>query len=160
AGRGLDEAVEAQPVPAPIRCYATAAVTGLGDGWGELRVVQDTPELMVADDLRQLRTGELGVDEDGVGTGRGSGQHRLNKTAVIPAHHPHTAARADPEPLTKGRRQPLDPDLQLSVADCAGLVDHRRLRRRPSGSNRAEDAGPPALHQDGASHPDEVAGTQ
>ena len=69
----------------------------------------DAPEVVVAEDLGELRAGELGVDQDGVRPGRGGGQHRLDEPPVVPAHHSHAAARADPEPVAEGRRQPLAP---------------------------------------------------
>jgi hypothetical protein len=87
---------------------AANAVTGQVDGLREYGVVNDATESMMAECLCELRSGEFGVDEDGVGSRRGSGQHRLDEAPMVSAHHSHSATGAELEPVVENGGQSLD----------------------------------------------------
>src|SRR5919106_3754136 len=145
---GCDQLAEGrvrQIVRVVPRDEALAPLGGVGEQVAELLVVDDRLGLLAAHDLRQLRSGEGGVEVEGVGAQLGERRGCLHEAAVVAAHHRHAVALDDPG-VREGVSQRVRALVQLAEGERAELVDDRLLvgkgvRQRDRAGGRAA---PPA----------------
>ena len=110
--------------------------------------------------LRELRAGEVGVEQQQVRAEARGGQHRLDEPAVVAAHHGERALRPDPVLGAQAGRDPLGARVELGERERAALVDHGQPVRVARGADGAAGGGAEAERARGAERAQQAVGRQ
>ena len=122
--------------------------TAVGDGVGELVVVDHRADALAVDHVGELRPGEPRVEQHEVGTGRRHARHRLDETDVVPCEQPDPITGPDTARGETGGDR-LRPPPELAIRGTARVVDDRRTVGIAGGTagHQAGHRRPPRRHR-------------